>query len=245
MRRVVGCGLGVVRSLSARQTSNPRPTTSNLRQPRRQPRRVDDHINFLRPLYLKHLRHGPASLGRGFPMDLVIAVAMNVVAQLLEIAALADLALRVCAEAAAIEKQSGNALPFGKQVRINAKLRIRRKPGAHRPEPPRRRGLDMETFQRIISAFQRGARPGEARALAARRQYGPHVLVRRIDLAWQRQSESQSLRLLLFVLDADFDGALAVFRQPYDGGQFNADSVQAALRQRRVQNCQHDNGRDE
>ena len=76
-------------------------------------RGINDDIDLLRALDLEDLRDGPATFCGRFPMDLVEAVARDVVAQLLELTAFADLPLRVEAERAAMEKQRRQVPPLG------------------------------------------------------------------------------------------------------------------------------------
>src|SRR6267142_524166 len=56
---------------------------------RGKPRRVHHNINLLRAFDLKNLCNGFAAPGRGFPMDVIEAVAGHVLTQLFKIAALA------------------------------------------------------------------------------------------------------------------------------------------------------------
>ena len=71
-----------------------------------QPRGVHDHIDLLGPFDLENLRDRPAPPGGGLPVDFIVAVAGNVFAQFFEIAALADLPLRVEAEGAPVQNSA-------------------------------------------------------------------------------------------------------------------------------------------
>jgi len=64
--------------------------------------------------------------GRGFPVNFVVTVAGDVFAKLLEVTALADLALGMQAEAAAIQEESGEIFALGQEVGIDANLGLQR-----------------------------------------------------------------------------------------------------------------------
>ena len=102
---------------------------------------------------MKYLGDRMAAFGSRLPVDFVVTVASNIFAQLFKFPSFADLPLSVQPEAAAIEKQSGQVLPFREQVRINADLRLGRHPRADSPEPDRRSTFDIDSVEKIIAAL--------------------------------------------------------------------------------------------
>src|SRR5688500_13659267 len=77
-----------------------RPRARDWKLARCQPRGIDDNVDLLRSLDLKHFRHRMSAFGRRLPVDLVVTVARHVLAELLKIAPLASLALGVKADCA-------------------------------------------------------------------------------------------------------------------------------------------------
>jgi len=105
-----------------------------------------------------------AALGGGFPVDLVVAVARNILTELLELATFADLALRVNTEPAPVQEQGRELPALAEQVRVHAHFRVGGHGPANGPEPQRRRTLEIDVLQRKHAASQRRARPGHLRS---------------------------------------------------------------------------------
>ena len=129
---------------------------------RAQARGIHDHVNFLGSLDLKNLRDRIAPPGGGLPMDFVVAVAGDVFAEFLKIAALADLPLGVRAEGAPVQKQRGETLPLAEQIGINAEFRSHRHGFAHRPETERARRFPDGIGSEPVIAAARAAVQGQA-----------------------------------------------------------------------------------
>src|SRR6185369_16188410 len=134
--------------------------------PRRQPRRVDDDIHFLRALDLKNFGDGMAAFGGGFPVDFIVTVAGNVFAQFLKLPAFADLPLGVQTEGAAIEKQRRQTLSLGEQVGVNADCASGWHAGTNIPKTQWRTGFEISLVELKISALAGLAGPSETRPFA-------------------------------------------------------------------------------
>ena len=92
-------------------------------------------------------------------MDIFIAIAGHVVAQTLELAAFADLAVDAHAGIWRAQKQSrGGAVA---QVRIDAQGALDRHARARQPETERRGGFQVQLAQRMIAARDAGAWPSQ------------------------------------------------------------------------------------
>src|SRR5262249_37886841 len=109
--------------------------------------------NFLGALDLKNFRHQMAALGRSLPMDFVGGISWNVFAQLFEFAALSDLALRMQAKGAAIEKQSGEMFSLGEQVGVHPDFQPSLCRSEHRPKAKTRSPFEISPVQLVTPAF--------------------------------------------------------------------------------------------
>src|SRR5260370_2901807 len=98
-------------------------------------------------------------------MDLIKAVPGNVLAELFEIAAFADLALGVQPERSSIQKKRRELFALGEQVRIHAKLALDPGDSAMRPKSKRRSGLEVDALNRVISTLSRHTLPFVPRPL--------------------------------------------------------------------------------
>ncbi len=187
---------------------------------------VEDHIDLLGALDLEDFGDGMAALGGGFPVDFVVAVAGDVLAEFLEFAAFADLPAGVDAGVAAVEEQGGDVFALVEEVRIDAELGGDGLAGASGPEAEGGGRLEVDLVEGILTAASGAAGPGEAGKRGADR--GGEVFVFARDLGREREAEAERARGLAFVVNEDVDGAVAVFLQPDDFGDFDAEAGDGA-----------------
>ena len=129
-------------------------------RPRGKPGGIDHYVDLLRALHLKYFRDGAAKPRGGLPVDLVETFAGNVLAQLFELTAAAQLPHHVNAV---------DAAPQGLQVLMTAEIRIdanfnllERLPPATRPKAERRPGsIKIACIDAVAAAPVRHPRPGE------------------------------------------------------------------------------------
>jgi hypothetical protein len=114
---------------------------------------VDDDIHLLRPFDLEDLGDRVTALGGGAPVDVVDGIAGDVLAELLEVTALADLP-----EGARTGKGAGQEggvrLEAGGEVGLDADLALDRKGSAMKPESEGRRGLGVAGDDGIGAALR-------------------------------------------------------------------------------------------
>src|SRR5260370_775850 len=138
-------------------------------------------------------------------MDLIKAVPGNVLAELFEIAAFADLALGVQPERSSIQKKRRELFALGEQVRIHAKLALDSANAAMRPKSKRRRGFEVDALNRVISTLSRQTGPFVPRPFRRWRQTDDCIRLLRIDLLRERQSQSELASALLLITNPQFD----------------------------------------
>src|SRR6187455_1592811 len=104
-----------------------------------------------------------AAFGGRLPMNLVVAVARNIFAELFKIASFSDLSLRVNPEGAAVQKQRGQIFSFAEQIGIDANLTIERPGRAKAPKPERRFSFEVRATHSVVSPGTSGEAPIELR----------------------------------------------------------------------------------
>src|SRR6187401_2880753 len=111
----------------------------------------------------------PPTRGRT-PMHITKAVPVHIIAELLELAALTRLPLRVGPDESPSEKQGSHSLPF--RVKIGVDPKLRRKPVEFPagPEPQRRSTLDRDELERKETSFCRRRLPRDLCGLRRLRQ---------------------------------------------------------------------------
>src|SRR5881409_739790 len=102
-----------------------------------------------------------APLGRRLPMNFVDAVPADVLAQLLKIASLAHLPLRVNAETAAMQKHRRQLAPFGQQIRIYPQLGLYRHASTHSPKATPGSPFEISPVDDILPALSRPTGPSQ------------------------------------------------------------------------------------
>ena len=156
---------------------------------RREPRRIDQHVNFLRLLDLKHFGDWMASPRSGLPMNLIEAVAGAVLPELLELPSLADLPLHVRPNLPAVQQQRRGALAIAQQIGIDADLAIHRGRRPDQPEAQLRRRLEIAAIQPVRSALAWRASPIEPRCRGPGRQDRDQILVLRNNFGREREAQ--------------------------------------------------------
>src|SRR5690349_15551272 len=92
-------------------------------------------------------------------MDLIKAVSGNILAELFEIAAFANLALGMQPKAPSIQKKRRQLFALREEIRIHAKLALDPANVTVRPKSKRRRGFDVNALNRVVSTPSRQTWP--------------------------------------------------------------------------------------
>ena len=122
---------------------------------------VDDGVDLLRMLHAVQFHHRELAAGSGFPIDIFESVAGDILAEIVEFAALAHLAAHAQSDGrGALEEGGGGAIA---QVGINADSPGHGTIRACQPEAERRWRFHVDRGDGMIAAFHAGACPVDAR----------------------------------------------------------------------------------
>ena len=117
---------------------------------RGQPRGIDHRVDLLRVLHAVQFHHGKGAPRGGLPVDVFEAVAGDVVAQVVELAALADLAAQAQPGVGGLQEERGGGAVA--QIGIDAEGAIHGARRAHCPQAQRRRRFDVDLAQGMVAA---------------------------------------------------------------------------------------------